>query len=400
MTATLTTVAGILKELYEGNINNLLNEEQITIKRIERTSAGVTEDAVGGKYVTFPVRTSRNAGISYRAELVQLAPPGRQGLKSATEQLKYGYGRVKLSGPLIELAETNKQAFTSAMDMEMDGLREDLKKDENRIAYGHIDAAVASGIKAKVTANSAGTTITVDSTDYIDEGMVIDITNAGTPVAGGTARTVVAVLTATTFTVDSAVAGAVIGNYVSRTGDYNQEPHGLNKIVDSTGALHGLDPATTPKWASYEDGTTTALTELSMIKSVDEVRKAGGGIITAIFASLGVRRAYWNLLTGMRRYNEPKEFAGGLTGLSFMYGEGKDIPVVADPDTPAKNMFFLNENEIKIWRKSDWHWEDRAGGVLQWVTDYDAFEALMKKYWQLGTHKRNAHGKMTNLTES
>jgi hypothetical protein len=286
------------------------------------------------------------------------------------------------------------------MDLEMDGIKDDLAKDENRVAYGHIDAAVASGIKAKATGGSTGATVTVDSTQYLDEGMVIDIVNAGAPVAGGTALTIEAILTATTFTVVSPGAPTVAsGNYVTRTGDYNNEPTGLNKIVDNSGALHGLDPATTSKWKSTEDGTVTALTELAMIKMVDDVRTVSGKVPTAIFAALGVRRAYWNLMTGLRRYNEPKNFAGGLTGLSFMYGE-KDIPVVADPDTPAKTMFFLNEKELKIWRDKPWYWEDRAGSVLQWVTDYDAFEALMKQYWQLGTHQRNAHGKFTNLTES
>lgn len=399
MSATLTTVNAILKEIYEGNINDQLNSERVTLKRIERTSEGTATDAVGGKYVTFPVRTARNGGISYRAENTQLAPAGRQGLKSAQEGLKYGYGRVRLTGQLIKLADTNRQAFSSAMDVEMDGLKEDLKKDDNRIAYGHLDAAVASGIKAKVTANSASTTITVDSTNHLEEGMVIDVSAAGTPVAGGTGVTVTGVTNATTFTVSGAVTGAVIGNYISRTGDYNQEPMGLNRIVDSTGAVHALDPATTPKWASYEDSSTTTLTELSMIKVMDEIRRAGGKTPSAIFASLGVRRAYWNLMTSLRRYNEPKKFDGGLTGLSFMYGE-EDLPLVADPDTNDKQMFFITENQIKIWQESDWHWEDTAGGVLQWVTDYDAFEALMKKYWQMGTHQRNAHGKMTNITES
>ena len=272
MSATMTTVNAILKEIYEGNINNQLNEERITIKRIENTAEGTGTDAVGGKYVTFPVRVSRNAGISYRAENVQLAPAGRQGLKAAQEQLKYGYGRVRLTGQLIALAESDRQAFSSGMDIEMDGLKNDLAKDENRVAYGHIDAAVASGIKAKASAGSSGTTVTVDSTQYLEEGMVIDISAAGTPVAGGTAITVADVLTPTTFTVTGGPPTVVSGNYVSRTGNYNQEPTGLNKIIDSTGALHGLDPATTPKWKSYEDSTTTALTELAMIKAVDEIR--------------------------------------------------------------------------------------------------------------------------------
>ena len=229
--------------------------------------------------------------------------------------------------------------------------------------------------------------------------MVIDFTDAGTPVADGTALGYQLFLLVLRLLFLVVLQRLCSGNYVSRTGDYNQEPHGINKINDSTGAIHGLDPATTPKWAGYEDTTTTALTELSMIKAMDEIRRAGGKIPTAIFCSLGVRRAYWNLMTSLRRYNEPKSSTGGLTGLSFMYGE-KDLPVVADPDCNDKQMHFLHEPEIKMWRDKDWYWEDRAGGVLQWVTDYDAFEGLMKKYWQIGTHQRNAHGKMTNLTES
>jgi len=136
-----------------------------------------------------------------------------------------------------------------------------------------------------------------------------------------------------------------------------------------------------------------------MIARVDDVRKVSGKIPTVILASLGVRRSYWNLMTSLRRFNEPKTFNGGLTGLSFMYGE-KDLPVVADPDAPAKQMFFLNEKELKIWRDKKWHWQDQDNSVLKWVTDFDAWEALLKQYWNLGTHQRNAHAKMTNITES
>ena len=104
-------------------------------------------------------------------------------------------------------------------------------------------------------------------------------------------------------------------------------------------------------------------------------------------------------MTSLRAYNEPKTFAGGLTGLSFMYGE-KDLPLVADPDCNQKQMHFIHEPELRfgVIRIGT----GKIGQVLflQWVTDYDAFEALMKKYWQIGTHQRNAHGKLTNITES
>lgn len=399
MSATLTTINGILKEIYEGSINNQLSEERTTIKRIEQTAEGTSTDAVGGKYVVFPVRISRNAGISYRAENTQLAPAGRQGLASAQETLKYGYGRVRLTGQLIDLASAKPQSFANAMDVEMDGLKSDIARDENRIAYGHIDAATASGIVSKATGVSTGQTITVDSTNLLELGMVIDIVNAGTPVAGGTTLTVSAITNSTTFVVTGGPPTVAVGNYITRTGDWNLEPHGINKVVATSGALHGLDPATTPAWKSTVDTSTTTLTEVAMVANCDAVRRNGNTDgPSVIFCSFGVRRAYFTLMQTLRRYIAPKEWTGGLIGLAFNYG--KEIPVIEDRDCPDKCMFGLKENQFKIWRDEKWHWEDKDTSILKWVTDYDAYEALMKQYWQLGTHQRNAHWKMNNVTEA
>lgn len=402
MSATMTTVDGILKEVYEGQINNQLNEERVTMKRIERTSDNVT-DNIGGKYVVFPVRSSRNHGISYRAESGALAAAGNQGYKAAQESLKYGYGRVKFTGQLMRLARTNPQAFSNALDEEMDGLKMDLAKDENRIIWGHPDAGtndLNTGILAELTSSPAtATTFTVDTAQWLEVGMVIDIVNSTGPAVDVTGATITAI-SGTTVTVGSSIS-STSGFYVTRTGNANNEPYGISNIVDSAGALHNLNPATAGQgfWASQLDTTTTTLTELAMISMADDIRTEGGSIISAIFCSLGVRRSYWNIMTGLRRYADPKQFDGGLVGLSFMYG-GKDIPVVEDPDAPAGNMAMLTESEIKVFRDQDWYWEDIDGSIFKWVSGYDVWEALMKQYWQVGTHKRNAHGRFTALTEA
>ena len=398
--ATLVTVNAIMKEVYEGQINDQLQSASITSKRFEKSSEGVFEDMIGGKYVTFPVRHTRNHGISYRPEGGAMAAAGQQGYSAATETLKYGYQRVYLTGQVMELAEKNYQAFASALDREISGAKSDVGRDVNRITYGHVGSTVATGILSIITANSAGTTLTVASgdTQYIEIGMVIDVSAAGTPVAGGTAVKVVS-KTLTTIVVDVAVTGAVIGNVVTRTGNYANEPMGLSRIIDSTGNVHGLDPATAPYWASQEDAATTTLTELAMIQMSDNIFTNAGKRPSAIFCSFGVRRAYWNLLTALRRYNEPKNWTGGLVGLAFNDGE-KEIPVVSDPDCPFKHMFYVNESEFKIYRSKPWYWDDTSGNVFKWVSGFDAHEAYLKQYWQQGTHQRNAHGKFTNLTES
>jgi hypothetical protein len=393
-----------MKEVYEGQINDQLASEQVTLKRIEAVQDGVVE-TVGGKYIVFPVRFQRNHGISYRAENTQLAAAQQQGYAAAQEFLKYGYQRVKLTGQVMDLANKNFQAFSSALDREVDGARLDVARDQNRICYGTITGQTnnKTGLLASASAISSGTTITFTAGDtyLLEPGMVIDIVDpaTGTPVSGGTGKVIQSV-TNTTIVVDSAVAGVIVGSTVVRTGNYNAEPYGLTQIVSATGALHNLNPATAGQgaWASTIDSTTTTLTENSMVAVCDNVYKASGKRVTAIFSSLGVRRSYFGLMQSLRRYNEPKEFSGGLIGLAFNYG--KEIPVVADMDVPAKNQFFLTESEIKMFRSKPWYWEDVDGSVWKYVHDYDVFEALLKCYWQLGTHQRNAHGRQTNVTES
>ena len=64
-TATLLTINPILKEVYAPRIENQIQDECVGLKRIEHTSEGLDG---GGKYVTFPVRVSRNSGVGARQE--------------------------------------------------------------------------------------------------------------------------------------------------------------------------------------------------------------------------------------------------------------------------------------------------------------------------------------------
>lgn len=394
---TLTTVNNIMKEVYQGRIQDQLQNEVVGIKRIERSSNGVTSE-VGGKYVTFPVRVKRNPGIGYRNELEQLQNPGYQGYASVRVGLKYGYGRVRISGQTMELAKTNYQAFANAMDMEVNGLKGDIAKDVARIFYGN-------GTGFMATATASGTTVNymdVDTAQYTSVGDVIDIVNGSGTLQGTAARTVTAVDTTTSpnrITFDGAALSPAIGWGVVRTGNYGKEPQGLRSIVAATGALFNIDPATEASWKAVvnsNSGTNRALSEGLMIKLTDDVRIKGGQT-SLILTSLGVRRAYFNLLTQQRRFANVQEFAGGLKGLAF--NNGSEIPVIEDVDCPPNRMFFLDETSLTVYRNNDWSWLDTDGSVWKWYRDYDAFEAILSSYWELGVNRRNANGLLADITE-
>lgn len=395
MSATLATVAAITKEIYGPRIVDQLENETTLLKRIEKTSRGTVSET-GGKYVTFPLKVRRNGGIGYRNELEQLQAPGQQGWTNVRVPLRYGYGRVNLSGQTIELVNDNSQAFASAMTEEMDGIKNDIQKDTNRILWGN-----GLGVLGTINTVANGNAVAIQGADlqqavnWFDMSMQVDIlASNGTPKAVN--RQVVGINEVTgVITFDGATQATVVGDIFVRTGNYGREPQGLTSLVSASGTLFNLDPTVEPLWKSTEDNTGGALSESKMIKMCDLLRQKGGKP-TAIFTDLGTRRAYFNLLTTQRRFTGTTDFGGGFTGLAFAYDT--DIPVITDTDAPAGKMWFLKEDTFTVYRRKPWYWEDKDGNVWKWVTNYDAFEALLKQYWEFATDRRNANGVMTAIT--
>lgn len=395
MGATLTTATNILKEIYEPKIQDQLQNELTTSKRLEQTSEGVTSE-VGGKYVVFPIHVRRNHGIGARLEMEQLPTAQNQGYASARVSLAYLYGAVRLSGQTMELAKTNAQAFASVLDQEMDGLQTDVAKDMNRQVFG-----TAVGVLMTSTAAYAVNTITTTNTQYMEVGMVVDIYDSTGVTLRAAGRNVTAV-TPTTIVVDgAAIAAGANGDIVVRTGSLNRETIGLQQIVSDTGTLYNVDPTVEPKWKSQVNangGVNRALSESLMIRMVDDVRTQGGKT-TLITTTLGVRRSYFNLLVQQREYSNVTEFEGGFKGLKFTTDNG-EIPVISDLDCQPNRMYFLNEKTLKYYRESDWSFMDRDGSKWQRVVGFDAYDATLYTYRQLGCHRRNSQGIVRDITES
>lgn len=395
MGATLTTATNILKEIYEPKIQDQLQNELTTSKRLEQTSEGVTSE-VGGKYVVFPIHVRRNHGIGARLEMEQLPVAQNQGYASARVSLAYLYGAVRLSGQTMELAKTNAQAFASVLDQEMDGLQTDVAKDMNRQVFG-----TSVGALMTTSAVYAANTLTTTNTQYMEVGMVVDIYDSTGVTLRATARNVTAV-TPTTIVVDgAAIATGASGDIVVRTGSLNRETIGLSQIVSDTGTLYNIDPTVETKWKSQVNangGSNRALSESLMIRMVDDIRTQGGKT-TLITTTLGVRRSYFNLLVQQREYSNVSEFEGGFKGLKFTTDNG-EIPVISDLDCQPNRMYFLNEKVLKYYRESDWSFMDRDGSKWQRVIGFDAYDATLYTYRQLGCHRRNSQGIVRDITES
>jgi hypothetical protein len=402
----MTTVDNILKEVYEPQLTDQLQSEIKTISRLSRSTDGIEEDNVGGKYVRFPIRVTRNHGVGARNEMEALPVAKTQGYESAQIKLKYLYGAIQLTGQVIKLAETKVQAFVSALDQEVNGMRETLAKDTNRQAYG-----TTEGRLAVASAGAAGRFDTLNA-QYLEIGMIVDLYDGAAALQEAAARISAIVLVGATYQVSLVVdaTGAPIGDtpaatwFLTRAGSRNKEKTGFDSIIlgtggDGTGALYNITHAV---WTGNVDSTVSAISESRMINMVDRIRNRGGKV-TVGFTSRGVRRAYFNLLTQQRRFINQLEFTGGFKGLAFTTDDG-DIPIVSDFDCQPGRMYFINEDEIKLYQAGDWSFMDMDGSrwnrVVTAAGTFDAYAAHLHKYCEMGTNRRNSHGVLTNVAEA
>lgn len=397
MAATLATITPYLKEVYTGKIRRQLNEEITTLKRIERSNKGVSSET-NGKYVTFPIHTQRNNGLGSRNEMDPLPVPGQQGYAAARLALKSAYGGFQITGQTIDFADSDPKAFARSIDEEIERLKVDVRKDMNRQVYG--DGTGAVGV---ATGANTGAVVPVADARLFWRGMVLDTYTGAT--LKNTAVVVASVqITAKTVTLTATPGTALANNDILvRTGSYNKEITGFGAIVSATSTVYNINPATEPEWTSEVDqpGTDRALSEQLMVTMADRIRTRGGST-SVIFQSLGVRRAYWNLLSQLRSIVNEQSFSGGFTGLSFTTDRG-EIPVVADVDAPLKKQWFINEDNITLYRDKDWDWLDRDGSMFKQVRDtngvYDAWYAQLVERHELGTDRRNTHGLIDNILE-
>lgn len=394
----LTFASEALKLVY-GDLHMQLRDKTPALDFIQSSASNITRN---GKEVVFDTHIGRNQGIGARNVREKLPTAGAQKYKQAHLYLKNLYGSIEVDGQLFEQAAEDYQAFINVVDNEIKGLRRDLAVDMNRQIYGDGSGKIA----VVKTANTADTTVEFDSVHWVEYGMIVDVLSADGATQKANEVEVVSVNTATNVVTFSTNVTCAVGDIIVRasntTNSFGKELTGLAKIVSATGSLHEIDPADTPVWASTEVtlgsvGTPGTLTELDLISLVQKVDKQGGDV-DVFLASPGVYNAYWNLLQSFRQFTNTAALTGGQRSFTFE-ALGKPIRFVSDYAAPKGTLYALSSKELVMNQKKDWSWMDRDGSMWSKVADTDAYEARYYLYAELGTYRRNAHAKLSNIAE-
>jgi len=389
---TMATAAEALKTYYLDAIKYQLNEKPCAIlAQFERNSKDVS-----GTKVKMPLKYGVSGGVASRTEDGDLPTPYARQYKQAEWETKNLYARLQLTDKLMKASRNRKGSFVNQLDAQLEDLLADAKLQLSRQVVGD-----GTGKLAEVATDATSSVnVTADNVQYLMEGMIIDFVAKadGTPVSGATGLIIEAIdRTTKVITLSSAVTVAAATDMIVTSGAYGLELTGLKKVFDHTnfGTIYGIDRANTYKWFRANTiAINGELDELKMQEGLDEVEIATGEPVNFLVASYGVRRAYYYLMSSLKRMVNTIEIKGGFKAPEF-----NGLPLVADRFMPEGTMYGLNTNDWNLYEIGDWDWLDEDGGILTRVAGKPIWEATLVKYCDIGCSRLRGQVQWTGIVE-
>ena len=219
-------------------------------------------------------------------------------------------------------------------------------------------------------------------------------------------RTVTAVNYGTnTITLDSDPE-TTAGDFVTRSTDDDDnktagEANGLLISVEASTTFETIP--ITSNWKSVVLGNSGTLREISdslVMQMIETIRSRSRQVPNLIVTTPGVVLKYSELFLPLRRLDgQDVQLLGGYKPIAAIIHAGGAIPVLGDIDCPGSRMFFLNTSAFRMADVVGTEWADMDGNTFDRVTDKDAIEGYIRKYWQLMTIQRNANGVIEDLED-
>lgn len=406
--ALISTVSDVLKFRYLGPVQSQLNNEILVTQLLDLDSKRIDLD---GLKAVVPLHYGRSSGVGARREDEDLPAAGNQKYKKAEFDLAYLYGRARFSGPAIQKTKTDAGAFIRVITDEMDRLRDDLALDTARQYYGAGD-----GVVSKTGVTTASTTVVLADDEalqrgFLHIGMLIDIGTVANPVAVAAAREITDVdVAGSTIVISGAAVTTATTDRVFRASNNDatgtkEIDAGLQKLIPTAANTVGTINAASAGlkfWDNLRDSTGGAISLDNLMLNWNKAHAAGArsdqvevvttpGIARRLFASSDFKSNV--------RFSESEELKGGFERISFATGSGR-MRLVTDRLAPRGKVYFIHKKHIKVYSPGDWDFLSRDGLTVRWVDNKDSFQAVLFRYVNLGTNRRNTSLVMSGLTDT
>lgn len=304
-----------------------------------------------------------------------------------------------LTGTSIELSESNKQAFAASVDAQQKDNLGRMMSDLNRqsLNKGTGQLTLANG------AGSATATMIVDNALPLRRGMIIDgyqSIGGAQDINGATIASVNYATSTITFTTAQSWADNLIlvkRNVQAGAPVGGKELSGLQAICDTTTystTFENVSVSANPEWVgNIVAGGTAPVSQDLLQKAHNRGSAVGGNKANFLISNYGQPRTFLNTELQKTRY-EPSVVKGGATVLKWM-----DMEWLIDKDYDLNEVGMYDLEYVEKFQTRDVHLADYSGSTIYQIVGSDQVGGYYRYQGNLGTWKRNAHTRLTELTE-
>lgn len=382
--SALGTIDGILKEDYVmDNITNTVNMRTYLLSRMK------SEKTTAGRRFIFPLRFGVGEGQGNRRENADLPEEGWGEYNQAIGNVTFQYGSLYISGPAIEATEGNRASFASALKQSLKDTRDGFALETHRQQWGD-----GSGTMALVDGAASSVTQAVTSPYGLSyDESALENSQKTRPFrknmkilfkTTGAARTITAVNGDGTLTLNATISTTdgeeIIRGDSSSLNNEDLDYLGVNGGVKATGTYLGVSRTGLPNWqGNIIDADGAALDEDLLQMAFDTAEIQGDGVSTPDFlcSEHRARRLYVALLATQKRFPNTLDLKGGFKGLDF-----NGVPWVVDKNAPPQRVYYLRTADFVWMQMKSIGWLQRDGTILKWVSQRDAYRAVLAKYAQ------------------
>jgi hypothetical protein len=386
---SMTAIQNALKYWYLDGMRYQINEAASPFAaQLERTS-----EHVEGYKIKMPLSYGVTGGIGMRTDTGTLPTVNPRKFVQAEWETLNCYVKIQVTDKAIQASRSNRGAFIAALTHDMEAAERDAKRDYSRQIMGDGTGKLAT--VSAVSSEDTTHTVTLDTDGskikFFNVGMLIDVYTAET--RDTSEAEVISVDKDNNQIVFVASTAPEAEDVIYLAGNKDGELTGLEKVLTADNTIYNINRSTSKWFNPTVKAVTGEISEIKIQEGIDDAEDDAGNTIDFLMAEKGVVRAYKNLLGAQKAIVNTIEIKGGFRAVSF-----NGIPLVGDKYCPNGTLYALSMKNWKFYEMADWEWMAEDGNILFRNTNTPVYNAVLRKYADLGCDLPRGQVKFTGIT--
>ena len=411
MSATPTVLADI-NNLAKDFFSNVYIQAQNLEVPLKAQFQTLQNALFTGRVWIFGVKMQVGGGSANAGANFSLPPAAHGTYDQGQANLARTYTRMALDNLAIEVTKMQQGSYRPALAETMSDRLEAHDLEVNRQLFCNGDGKVTSVSSIAGAVITAGTDFDVTNgglgVRHVTPGDMVAFYSSNMSTKRGTANVLSKDPVAGTFTVDAVPGGTVATDVVVKaTPDTDNfvagEALGLLASIQGASGSNFENIPSSGRWTSYTDtngGTLRQLTDPMVLQAIESIRASSRKVPNLAVCRPGVSLQYSEQFLPLRRImGQDVELKGGFKPVTALIFAGGYIPVLGDLDCPNSRLFLINTDSFRMADLIGTGWFDGDGAQFLRITDKDAIEGFIRKYWNLITVQRNANGVIADLQD-